>query len=84
MAGQSNGAANPVRKATYYVYEEQDGGSLKPLGNFKGRNAHEAVKAYMEDKGANGGKPLVVVPQRNLSRVRAVVEHRKRVTLEAA
>lgn len=77
-------------KAKYHLYEEdEDGTTLRKLGDdpdktYEGRNATEAIEAYIDDGNDAEGITFVVVPDRNLARVKAAVETKTKVKLSAA
>jgi hypothetical protein len=75
-------------KALYHIYEEAEDGALRKLGDdpdqkYEGRNANEAVEAYIADGHNAEGVTFVVVPDRNLARVKAEVETKTKVKLSA-
>jgi len=70
-------------KALYHVYTEDAEGMLRRLGEYRGRNASEAIEAYNEAGGDVEGITFVVVPDRNLARVKADVETKTKVKLSA-
>jgi hypothetical protein len=75
----------PIRMADYVIFEEAADSSLRKIGEGRGRNANEAVKKFLSGNGGEAhDKPLVIVPQRNLSRVRVEVETVQKVALTAA
>lgn len=78
-----NGGSKARAKALYHVYSEDGDSSLKLLGQYKGRNASEAIEAYSEAGNDVEGITFVVVPDRNLARVRADVETKTKVKLSA-
>lgn len=79
-----NGGSKARAKALYHVYSEnEDGDTLARLGQYKGRNASEAIEAYSEAGGTVDGITFVVVPDRNLARVKADVETKTKVKLSA-
>lgn len=79
-----NGGSKARAKALYHVYsEDESGDTLMRLGQFKGRNASEAIEAYSESGGTVDGITFVVVPDRNLARVKADVETKTKVKLSA-
>lgn len=70
--------------SVYHLFTEQKDGSLKPLGTFKGRRPDEIVTVFLDGGGKANGEPFVIVPDRNLSKVRAEVETTTKVKLSAA
>lgn len=83
----------PQKVSKYHVYSENGKGVLTPIGEFDARNAEHAVASFIETPGEHGelaekvkiGEAgLTVVPERNLSRVKAQVETRTRVKLSVA
>lgn len=81
----------PRRKAKYHIYEDREN-VLHPLGEFEGTFAENAVGAFIETPGEHselaeqvkkGDATLVVVPDRNLTRVTAQVETKTKVKLTA-
>lgn len=77
----------------YHLYSEGSNGSLAVVGEFEGRNAEQAVgqfvnasngdHAELREKVKSGQATLVVVPDRNLTRVSATVETKTTVKLTA-
>jgi hypothetical protein len=57
---------------------------LTRLGQYKGRNASEAIEAYSDAGNDVQGITFVVVPDRNLARVKADVETKTKVKLSVA
>jgi hypothetical protein len=88
-AAASNGKT-PKAKSEYHVYQE-DGDALVHLGSYMGRNAEQSVAAFIEsgdhadvaEAVKSGEAALVVIPERNHTRVRAQVETKTRVKLSA-
>jgi hypothetical protein len=76
---ETNGNKAP---STYLLYEEVDGGKLSPIGKAGGRNITEAVRHFMEDHPQKAKAQVVVIPQRNVNRIKVEVETVKRVKLE--
>lgn len=80
----TNGSSKARAKALYHVYsEDESGDTLSRLGQYKGRNASEAIEAFSEAGGTVDGVTFVVVPDRNLARVKADVETKTKVKLSA-
>jgi hypothetical protein len=80
-----NGKSKARAHALYHVFLEDAGdGSLRLLGQYKGRNASEAIEAYSGEGNDVQGITFVVVPDRNLARVKADVETKTKVKLSAA
>jgi hypothetical protein len=83
-------ATNGRGKALYHVFNEDEDGTLKILGKYEGRNASEAIEAYIEDMREQHGTydaqgiTFVVVPNRNLARVTADIQTKTKVKLSAA
>jgi hypothetical protein len=84
-------AAPKVSK--YHVYQESDKGVLTPVSEVEARNAEHAVSSFIDAPGdfadlaakvTAGTAGLTVVPERNLSRVKAEVETKTRVKLSVA
>ena len=78
-----NGASKARSKALYHVFYEDEDSSLKLLGQYEGRNASEAIEAYIDAGNEAEGITFVVVPNRNLARVKADVETKTKVKLSA-
>lgn len=74
----------PEKKlALYHVFTEQ-GGTLTRVGEAEGRNAEHAVQVLSGDGDALVGKTLVIVPDRNYTRVVPEVETTHRLKFKAA
>ena len=83
-SGNGEPAESKARaKALYHVFSEDEDSTLSLLGQFQGRNASEAIEAYAEAGNEVQGITFVVVPNRNLARVRADVETKTKVKLSA-
>ena len=80
-AGENGSKARA--KALYHVFAEDENGTLALLGQYTGRNASEAIEAYAEAGNPVENITFVVVPDRNLARVRADVETKTKVKLSA-
>lgn len=75
---------HPIRTARYHIYQEQQDGSLTHLGEAEARNAEVAASDFLKShEDLLSDKPFVVVPNRNISRIRAQVETTKRVRVSS-
>jgi len=89
MPRPANPDAPPKRKALYHLFIEEEDGALSPLGQAQGRNAEDAVATYLntpanpeeEAPEQPNGRPFVIVPYRNFSRVMIEVETVQKVKL---
>lgn len=89
--GKPGSAQNGRSKSNYFLFAEQEDGTLYPLknadsedGSFEGRNANDAVSVYLATGVDPDDRPLVIVPGRNLSRVRVEVENVRKVKVASA
>lgn len=90
MAKQASEQA-AKKAAKYHLYVEGDADHLAPLGQYEGKNAEAAVGVFLAEKNGShkavrdrvrkGEQALVVVPDRNFTRVSAEVEVKERVKL---
>lgn len=80
--GSKNGTG-PKRVSMYHIFEDLGDGKLKELKKVPGHNAGHALRSYL-DSNKTSGKPFVVVPARNLTRVTVEVETKTQVTLKSA
>lgn len=75
----------PKPKSVYHLFTEADDGCLQPIGQFEGRNAEDAAGDYYTKTGTEAnGDVLVIIPDRNMSRVRAEVQTVSKVKLTSA
>lgn len=69
----------------YHLYIEDEEGALTPVGEFEARSAEGAVQGHLEEvDGEHNGRPFVIVPDRNLTRVEVEIETVKKVRLRSA
>lgn len=82
-------AAKPAKadktKPTYHVYDAEKLAAAR-VGQVVGRTAEHALAVFFQSEDNSGlvGKELVLVPERNTSRLSAQVENKPRVVVKTA